>query len=335
MWEIIEQAQALRSARTPFALATVVRRERPASAHPGDQAIVTPDGRLQGWIGGSCAEPVVIKESLRALREGSACLLRLGPPDARIEVTAEGIRVHPMTCHSGGTLEIFVDPCVPVPQALLVGHGPVVEALATLAPVAGFEVVVCSQGADAARFPLAAHVLPALEPGRIRPDAQSYVVVATHGEADEEALGAALRSEAPYVALVASQRRAAACKENLRASGMPASALERLQAPAGLDLGGVTAGEIAISIIAEMVQRRRAMPAGMPSRAAAEETSQPADVPAQAIDPVCGMAVEANEGTPSTMFQGVSYYFCCAGCLKRFQRDPQRYLAQTAEPSAV
>jgi|SRR6185437_9573141 len=327
MWELAGQAQELRLARRPFALATVVRRERPASAHPGDQAIITADGTLHGWIGGSCAEPVVVAEARRAIREGSACLVRLGPPDARMEVTAEGIRVYPMTCHSGGTLEIFVDPCLPAPRALLVGHGPVVEALADLAGPAGFEVVLCSPAADPSRFPRAARIVQSLDALGAEPDPFSYVVVATHGQADEEPLAAALRGDAPYVALVASARRAAVCKETLLAMGVEASRIERLCAPAGLDLGAVTPGEIAVSILAEMIQRRRS--------AAVTEHDDPAYAPppASAVDPVCGMTVDPVAGTPSSQFEGTTYYFCCPSCRQRFQRSPQAFLpAMTTDP---
>lgn len=329
VWSLVEQGQELRRQRRPFALATVVRCERPASAHPGDQALITGDGRLYGWIGGSCAEPVIVREALGALHAGRSCLVRLGPPAAQPGITPDGVVVYPMTCHSGGTLEVFVDPCLPAPQAVLVGHAPVTETLAVLAEAAGFEVVVCATGATAAAFPTAREVVAALDPTALALDARSYVVVATHGQVDEEALAVALCGPAEYVALVASRRRAEACRETLLAEGLTREQVARLKAPAGLDLGAVTPAQIAVSIVAEMVQH-------LCSATPAEHGAipLPSAGPAVVLDPVCGMAVEPGAGTPSLAHGGQVYYFCCAGCRGQFERDPDRFLAASAVGSA-
>ena len=328
VWEIVAQGQALRQARRPFALATVVRCERPASARPGDQALITDDGRLHGWIGGSCAEPVIIRAAQRALRAGRSCLVRLGPPDARPGATPEGMVVHPMACHSGGALEVFVDPCLPSPQAVLVGHGPLLDTLAVLAAAAGFEVVVCDPQATGDAFPAARQVVAALDPATVALDPRTFVVVATYGQADEEALAVALRSQAPYVALVSSRRRAEACRENLVARGLPREQVARLKAPAGLDLGATKPAQIAVSIVAEMVQQQCS---GVPVE---QDALSPRPAPAMAVDPVCGMGVEPVEGTPTLEHGGEVYFFCCAGCRGQFERDPARYLAARADAPA-
>lgn len=309
VWEIVEQGQELRQQRRPFAVATVVRCERPVSAHPGDQALITDDGRLIGWIGGSCTEPVIVREALRALHDGQSCLVRLGPPDTQPGITPDGVVIYPMTCHSGGTLEVFVDPCLPSLQSVLVGHAPVIEVLATLAGAAGFAVVRC----DPRTAPL--------DPNVIALDPHTYVVVATHGEADEETLAVALRSAAGYVALVASRRRAEICREALRAEGLTNEQVGRLTAPAGLDLGATTPAQIAVSIVAEMVQHAAVSVAPV-------ATPSPVILTLQTfVDPVCGMTVEPTEGTPSLVYEGTVYYFCCTGCRRQFERDPQRFLA--------
>jgi xanthine dehydrogenase accessory factor len=330
VWEIVAQGQALRQARRPFALATVVRCERPASARPGDQALITEDGHLQGWIGGSCTEPVIVREALRALRTGRGCLVRLGPPHAQPGVTPEGVTVYPMTCHSGGTLEIFVDPCLPTPQAVLVGHAPVVETLAMVAAAAGFDVVVCAPQAAAERFPTAKQVVPALDHVAASLDPRTYVVVATHGEADEEALAVALRSRAGYVALVSSPRRAEACLQDLLGRGLTREQVARLKAPAGLDLGATSPAHIAVSIVAEMVQRHCSTVPAWGKDAGVGDTPDRPEGPiagaATAVDPVCGMTVEIGEGTPTLVHEGQVYYFCCRSCHGRFQREPARFL---------
>jgi xanthine dehydrogenase accessory factor len=324
VWEVAAKGEALRRARRPFALATVVRRERPASAQPGDQALVTADGRLIGWIGGSCAEPVIIREARAALLRGCPVLVRLGPPEVRSGGLPEGVVGYPMTCHSGGILEVFVDPCLPEPQAVLVGDTPVAEALATMAQAAGFAVIVCGPEAGDGRFAAAKRVLQSLDPGLVTLDPWTFVVVATHGEDDMAALATALRSEAGYVALVASRKRASACLEDLGATGLSPEQLARLKAPAGLDIGAVTPAEIAVSILAEMVQQRRS-----PVARAAAEVGIPPEPPveATAVDPVCGMTVEIGPATPSHSHQDQTYYFCCPACRGRFERDPQRFLA--------
>ena len=330
VWEIVAQGQGLRQARRPFALATVVRCERPTSARPGDQALITDDGHVQGWIGGSCAEPVIVREALRTLRTGRGCLVRLGPPHAQPGVTPEGLMEYPMTCHSGGTLEIFVDPCLPTPQAVLVGHAPVVETLAKVAAAAGFDVVVCAPQAAAEGFPGAKQVVPAMDHVAASLDPHTYVVVATHGEADEEALAVALRSHAGYVALVSSPRRAEACRQNLLGRGLMRDQVARLKAPAGLDLGATSPAHIAVSIVAEMVQRHcSTVPAWSKDAGVCDTPDRPEGLiasAATAVDPVCGMTVEIGEGTPSLVHDGQAYYFCCPSCHGQFQREPARFL---------
>jgi xanthine dehydrogenase accessory factor len=298
MDDLLALAYDLARRREPFAVATVVRCERPTSAKVGARALVHADGRVTGWIGGSCAEPLVVREALLALRDGQPRLLALVGPDGARLGPREGVREQAMSCHSGGTLEIYVEPVLPRPQLVLIGGGPVIETLARLGGAAGFDVgrVDGEEG------------LAGLAPG---PDA--CVVVATHGRFDEAALDHVLRRETRYASLVASPRRAAAVGEALLARGLPAGQLGRLKAPAGLDLGAVTPEEIAVSILAEIVQvRRQAAPA-------------PVAPPASTEDPVCGMAVAVAGARHTSEVAGRAFHFCCAGCKTTFDRDPSRY----------
>ena len=195
--DLLVLAGDLRRRGEPFALATVVRCERPTSAKPGAKALIRPDGRVTGWVGGACAEPVVAREALAALRDGHPRLVVLVGDGGRDPARTEGIVHYPMTCHSGGTLEIYVEPFLPKAVLVLVGHGPVIETLATLAESAGYDVAVLPGDAVAA----------ALRGLALGPD--SSVVVATHGELDEDALTQVLATPAGYVSLVASRKRAA------------------------------------------------------------------------------------------------------------------------------
>jgi len=203
----------LRAQGLPFALATVVRVERPSSARPGMKALVLPDGTLEGWVGGSCAHPVVLAEALQALREGTSRLISLSPhPSA----DRPGVIHHVMTCHSGGSLDIYIEPVLSRPALLLVGEAPLVGALAEMGQILAFDVWV-------AGLPLPLDELS----GRITPD--TSVVVATMGTYDEEALEHVIGSPARYVALVASRRRAEAVFAYLRSKGVTSEQIQRVE----------------------------------------------------------------------------------------------------------
>jgi xanthine dehydrogenase accessory factor len=256
---------------------------------------------VSGWIGGACAEPTVVREALASLRDGQCRFVRLVGEGGRAPTRTEGVIEYPMTCHSGGTLEIYLEPCLPKPDLVLIGHGPVLEALATLAAAVDFEVV-----------PIAPPALDVLAT-RTWPS-RSCIVIATHGGDDEIAVDAALRTPAGYVSLVASRRRAAALAERLRRRGVPAERLGALKAPAGLDLGAVTPGEIAVSILAEIVQTCRS------SKPVAEDSAAHGGPAAgEAIDPICGMTVSRATARHRTDTRDGPVFFCCAGCQEAFE----------------
>jgi xanthine dehydrogenase accessory factor len=311
----LTEAAELQRRGEPFALATVVRCERPASARPGARALIRADGRVSGWIGGSCAEPVAVKEALAALADGEGRLLVLrGDGSPAPGGRTEGVREYAMTCHSGGTLEIYVEPVLPAPPLVLVGGGPVVETLARLGDAAGHAVTVVDPEAGPAAAGAAARA-PDLAAVPLGP--RAAVVVATHGRFDEDALERALASEAGYVSLVASPKRAAAVRGALRARGVAEDRLARLKAPAGLDVGAVTPEEVAVSILAEVVAHRRAAAAAAPRPAPTA-----AAAPDTAIDPVCGMTVVVATARHRSETPAGPVYFCCAACQQRFDRHP-------------
>ena len=309
--DVMGQAHLLRGRGEPFALATVVRCEPPTSAKPGAKALIRPDGTMIGWVGGACAEPVVVREALDALRDGRPRLIGLRGDGSPSPDRTEGILSYAMTCHSGGTLEIYVEPFLPKPLLLLVGHGPVVETLAALGAATGFAVSVLKPETLGDEL------------ARLRVDRGTSVVVATHGSADEDALERMLASGAGYVSLIASRKRAAVVIESLKRRGLAARDLGRVKAPAGLDLGAVTPEEIAVSILAEMVQIRRA---AKPDAAEPRELLMLAAA-RESRDPVCGMLVEIASARHRSEASGRVVYFCCAGCKDAFERDPGRYAA--------
>ena len=313
MQDLLTLAADLRRRGEPFALATVVRCERPTSAKPGAKALIRPDGSVTGWVGGACAEPVVAREARAALRDGHPRLVVLVGDGGRDPARTEGIVHYPMTCHSGGTLEIYVEPFLPKAQLVLVGHGPVIETLATLARSAGYDVATLPGEAVAA----------GLRELTLGPD--SSVVVATHGELDEDALTQVLATPAGYISLVASHKRAASVMATLHHRGAPQEHLGRLKAPAGLDIGAVTPEEIAVSILAEIIQIRHGRKTDHVEAAGFEP---PAAV--EAKDPICGMTVEIATARHQSDWAGRSVYFCCLRCKDTFDADPQKYAAALA-----
>lgn len=288
---VLVAAGRLAAEGRPFALATVVSVLRPASAKQGDRAVVTPDGKLEGWVGGACSEPAVIRESLRALAEGTPRLLRICPPGS--SEGGEGVVVAESACASEGTVEVLVEPQLPQPLLAVVGESPAAATLRRLADAIGWRVTSdLGAGAEA-------------------------VVVATMGRGDAEALDAALATPAGYVGLVASARRAGVELASLRERGLDEAALARVRSPVGLDLGPLAQSEIAVAVLAEIVAWRH-------GRGSVSELEL-----AEAVDPVCGMTVAVSADTPSAEHLGVTYWFCCPGCRGRFARDPERYLATT------
>jgi xanthine dehydrogenase accessory factor len=296
---VTDTAAELTRSREPYVQATVVRAQKPTSAHAGDTALVRADGRIDGFVGGTCAEASVRQYGLMTLSTNEPLLLRIVPGEAPPASTEEGAVTVANPCLSGGSVEIFLEPRVPAPRVLVVGDSPIATALAELGRPLGFAVELCS-GDDAAP----------------RAD-DAALVVASHGRGEEPALTAGLRLGVPYVGLVASRIRGAAVLASLDVADDQRS---RVHSPAGLDIGGRTAAEIALSVLAELVQERRA---------AERHGAAPAAVaaPERAVDPVCGMTVAAVDSSPHATVDGVTTWFCCPGCRKAFLKDPARYAA--------
>ena len=292
--DLVEREAGLRAARSPFVLATVVRAERPTSAKPGDRALVLADGTIEGFVGGTCAESTVRTQGLRLLDADASVLLRITPTEAPAEVTAGLITVG-NPCLSGGTLEIFLEAVVPPMLVHVYGTAPIARALADVAAASGL------------------HVRESVDPADPIPPDATAVVVASHGRDEEATLAAALLADVPYVALVASPRRGAAV---LSALDVPPEDKARIRTPAGLDIGARTPGEVAISILAELVMRRPRRTDGVAAAPGPVE---------MATDPVCGMAVAVSPSSLRLAHAGRTYYFCGPGCRQAFADSPDQY----------
>ncbi|WP_419944968.1 XdhC family protein [Candidatus Poriferisodalis sp.] len=334
-WRVLERAVDLARSGEAFVLATVVWREGPSSGQQGSRAIYTASGEMYGWIGGACAEPTFIREAKATLEAGSPRLLALGASDRfgdlqpeaepageavaraareRSEQEREAIAGHagvcafprcfpgttavPMSCQSEGALQIYLEPVVAVPHVVIVGSSPMAVTLAVLAQELDWRVERVS-GAE-------------FSEGLLTP--QSIVVVATQGHGDEDVLAAALKAAPAYVGLVASSRRGESVRAVLASQGVGESGLDALRYPAGLDLGSTSHKEVAVSILAELVQLRAQ------GAFAAPVTAQPPGT-ALAVDPVCGMTVQIDSSAHLLEVGDEVFYFCCAGCRSTFARE--------------
>jgi xanthine dehydrogenase accessory factor len=321
----LADAEAVLQGRTEsYVRATVVWTHGTVSTQPGDKAIITSDGRLRGWVGGSCAEPVVVREALRALAEAQPRLLYLGPPGALPaetgDIVDETLVVAPLTCVSEGTLQVFLEPWRPPTHIVAIGRAPLVRTLVAMAGALGFDAAVVErEEPDRAELDgLDVPVVADLDLAKADVRRDTYVVIATMGRYDEDALQAALETDAMYVALVASERRAASVLESVRAAGVPEARLAQVRCPAGLDLGPLPHEEIAVAILAEIVQHKaHAAPVAAP-KARTEESPT-------AVDPVCGMSVTVSSAAHQATVAGATYWFCCAGCRRRFEQDPEPF----------
>jgi xanthine dehydrogenase accessory factor len=307
-WGVLAQAGELSKRGEAFALATVVWRQGPSSGQQGSRAVITEAGELHGWIGGACAEPVVIREAQRVITDGEARLLLLGTPEQFGEAVPEGMTVVPIACQSEGALEVYIEPVLPAPHLVVVGRSPMAHTLTDLARALGWRAVLID-GPD----------FTSSDAGE-----RSMVVVATQGHFDEEAVEQAVAARPAYLGLVGSQRRGEALLGYLAERGVPRDRLDKVRVPAGLDLGRTTHEEIAVAILAELVQLRAA--GALPRQAAGGAGTGRAAEAAHQADPVCGMTVSADRSGKPLEYAGVTYYFCSAGCRRAFEKDPAAYV---------
>jgi xanthine dehydrogenase accessory factor len=223
--------------------------------------------------------------------------------------------VIPISCQSEGAIEVYIEPVLPVPHLVIVGDSPMARTLASLAGALGWRTDL-TRGPD-------------FTPGTA--DERSMIVVATQGHDDEDVLERAVAARPAYLGLVGSRRRGASVLGYLAERGVPQGQLDRVRVPAGLDLGSTTHQEIAVAILAELVQLRASgalagarvsTSATGSARQAGWEGARPAARSAQ--DPVCGMTV-SPDGRP-VRYEDADYYFCCAGCRQAFEKDPDAYV---------
>ncbi|HEU4728096.1 MAG TPA: XdhC family protein [Kofleriaceae bacterium] len=364
--QLLERAAELARRGESFALATVVRREPYSSSQQGDMAIITSDGSYHGWLGGNCTRPSVQREAAAALLDGKPRLISLSPEPE--QPARAGVTPLPMKCHSGGTVDVFIEPVLAAARLVVFGVSPVARAVAQLGKAMGYLVDIVDPEAHPSELPDAGRVFTDLAAAELRVGPPvAYAVVASMGECDEDAVVAALAMRPGYLGVVASRKRFAILRQTLLDRGVSSHALDAIRSPAGLDLGGRLPEEVALSILAEIVQHKHAARAS-DAAAAATAAGQvapvapvaavgpavavapaaaapggamstlhpagPAGGATTAIDPVCHMTVTIATARHVGTWDGRTWYFCNPRCKDKFLADPGRYLETSSTGAA-
>ena len=312
----ILRAADLEKKSIPFAIATVIDTIAPTSAKPMAKAIITADGKMEGWIGGGCAKDSVIDEALHCLKTGMSSVLRLSPQqfsDGNVSYKKEIF----LMCESGGTLEFHIEPVLPMTKLVIYGSTPAVEALAKMGEILDYEIYALAPGISEIDLPDG--VIKMEEFSAI--EGQCVAVVAAQGEGDLRALKAAIASKPEFLSLIASKKKSKSLLKQLANDGIRQDEIDSIKFPAGLDIGAVTPQEIAVSIIAELVQQKMAK---AHEDKIILEVSEPNN--GKAKDLICGMLVDPLTADHSSDYEGITFYFCCGGCKERFEAEPATYV---------
>lgn len=261
--DILDVMAGLKARGQAFVLATVVRTEDATSAKAGAKAVITGDGAVHGWIGGGCTQGAVRRAAVQSLEDGRPRLISVKPAAALVEdglqagALAAGVEVHRSVCPSGGTVDIFIEPSLPRPSLIVCGGSPVARALAELAPRLGFCVTVAALSEDHAGLPAAVRRIVGFDLSETADTTDRYILVATQGKRDREALRHALGAGARLIGFIGSRRKAETLSAQMAEDGIADDVIAGLRCPAGLDIGAITPEEIALSVLAEIVQERR------------------------------------------------------------------------------
>lgn len=305
----------------PTALALVVRREAPSSGKPGDKAIISKDGKVDGWIGGGCTKGIVIKEALSAIREQTPRLVRILPQDGGVDTP--GVKNYLMTCQSGGSVEVYIEPIMPATQIRIFGRSHIAKALCEVGRAAGFEISVISDLAEVEMFPEAQNVTSLKSFDKDTQYPNDFVVVCTQGEQDEESLHAALNTKPRYISFVSSRKKANSILMALKKRDVPHDELVKVNTPAGIDINAKTPHEVAISILAQIIQEKRSDSDESSSSGLAQDLKEAEDL---YINPVCKIPVQKSTAKHIIEHNGEKVYFCCDGCKTSFEKEPDLYL---------
>lgn len=316
-----------------FAIAQVVDRIAPSSGKVGDKAIILDTGEMIGWVGGGCVRGIVIKEALAVINSKRYRRIRISPEGGTRETN--NYKEYVMSCQSKGTLEVLIEPVYPQPELVIVGKSNIGRKLCSLAAAADFRVTVMANDVDTHMFPMANLVSDKVDFSGLKNLANTYVIVTTQGEDDELSVKKALDSPISYIGFVASAKKAADLKSYLSEQNIPRERIAQLKSPVGLDINAKLASEVAISILAEIIDHFRngngaaSMPVDSGRADVAPAQSSPAEdkfAEEFYINPVCQVPVSRKNPKHIVEYKGESVYFCCDGCKVSFEKNPAQYI---------
>ena len=316
--DLIDQISKYMGQGEEFAVAHVIWREAPSSGKPGDKAIILKDGTIIGWIGGGCVKGIAVKEAREAIRENRSRLVRIDPDEGNSEDSSH--KTYRMTCHSGGTMELFIEPITPNPQLIIVGKSNIAMALSKLAIATNLRVHVLSNDVHKGMFPGVNNIHDRVDFSKINIDKNTFIVVSTQGEDDEESIRKALETSCNYVGFISSLRKSVKIKEYLEQTELSANRINELKIPVGMDINAKLPEEIAISILAEIVQLFRD-----PNRKEDQESDTAINDDTY-INPVCRVAVSKKDAKHVLEYGAHTVYFCCDGCKVSFDTEPEKYI---------
>ena len=310
----IKRAAELENNKTPFAIATVINTVAPTSAKPMSKAIILKDGTIEGWIGGGCSISSVINEGLNCINSGKAIVLRLSPEEIKDGDLSYKKEVF-LNCESGGILEFHIEPILPMTKLIIYGNTPTAHALANMGQFLNYDCYIClnSETVDI-RF---SDAITIINDYKIF-SGNCVAIVATQGESDIDALRAAILSKPQFLSMIISKKKASSLLHKLKKHGISEDEISNIKFPAGLDIGARTPEEIAVSILAELIEKKNSI--DFKEQVIVEVNEK------EKTDPICGMIVNPKNSAASYEFNGEVFYFCCPGCKEKFELEPTAYI---------
>jgi xanthine dehydrogenase accessory factor len=293
----------------------------------GDKALIRRSGQLEGWIGGGCVSGIVLKEALDAIRSGKARLVRIGKHlvDSQIQ---EGVMEYKMTCQSEGTVEVFIEPVLPQPHLVVIGKSEIAKSLVRIARATGYRITGVGQDANLKTYDKVDELITHYDLSGLKTSPASFIVIATQGDNDEKALLESLKKDCSYIGFVASRKKMAAMSSYLIDAGVDPQKVERIHSPAGIDINAKLPDEVAISILAQIIQVKNSLDVVVSFDQQGSGVGETA--PSFYINPVCGIPVDMNNPKHIIDYKGEKVYFCCDGCKVKFEKDPEKYIQARA-----
>lgn len=327
--ELVAKINEYKTKGHNFAVAQVIDREAPCSGKVGDKALILETGELIGWIGGGCVRGIVIKEALEVIKTKRYTRVRISPEGGTS--TKDHLKNYVMSCQSEGTVELIIEPILSQPELIVAGKSEIARKLAHLAATAGFHITAMANDADKIIFPTASVVADSIDFGNIKSFKNSYIIIATQGEDDESSVLKALQTPANYVGFVASRKKAEHIRAYLKETEISGDRLQQLKSPVGLDINAKLASEVAISILAEIIEDFRSTAVQGKEQSNASEIGAAKDEFADEyyINPVCDVPVSKTNPKHIVEYKGEKVYFCCDGCKVSFDKNPARYMEKS------